>query len=101
VVTSDNRKLGKIKENIGLDVIPRHLGYLERIMQKSSTGWIANTEGPSIADFMLAPRLVDLHKFVEDELMFDVLYAYPGLREMREKLFKLPSVTWYINKQFS
>jgi hypothetical protein len=94
VVTSDNRKLGKIKENIGLDVIPRHLGYLERIMQKSSTGWIANTEGPSIADFML-------HKFVEDELMFDVLYAYPGLREMREKLFKLPSVTWYINKQFS
>jgi len=42
---------------LNTDTLPRHLQNLEKLMQNSTTGWICNTDGPSIADFVLVPRL--------------------------------------------
>lgn len=92
VLTDDTKRINKIRENIGLDVIPRHLKLLEAMMAKSTTGWIANTENPTIADFAVVPRLNEIRDFIKDELMFDVLYAFPLLRDMSDRLMNLPPI---------
>lgn len=38
--------------NIGKDVTPRHLTYVEKLLQESTTGWLVNTTQPSPADFI-------------------------------------------------
>ena len=39
------------------EVYPQHLARLEKIIASSKTGWFANTDSPTIADFTLYPTL--------------------------------------------
>lgn len=41
-------------------VLPRHLGNLCKVLEESTTGWLAGTPKPTIADFFLVPPLNQL-----------------------------------------
>lgn len=77
------------------DVLPRQLGMLEAILEKSKTGWIAGTEGPSIADFVLQPRLKWLDDGVALEQVSGLMKRYPRLTAMMEALLSLPAIQKY------
>jgi hypothetical protein len=46
----------KVAAALCADVLPRHLGFFEHMLQSSPTPWLAGTAQPSIADLSLAPR---------------------------------------------
>jgi hypothetical protein len=67
-------------------------------MSRSNTGWIANTEGPSIADFILVPRLRWLQSGDNEGISTEILEPFPLLRGLITKLLALPAVVAYYNK---
>jgi hypothetical protein len=67
-------------------------------MSRSNTGWIANTEGPSIADFILVPRLIWLQSGDNEGISTEILEPFPLLRGLITKLLALPAVVAYYNK---
>lgn len=68
------------------DIIPRHLEKLDFILQQSSTGWLANTEEPSIADFIWVPffnSISNLEKpFTGDS---SLLCEFPRLQDLQKR----------------
>lgn len=52
------------RDNWSNVVLPTHLGFFENYLKKSTSGWIAGTENPSIADFAIAPRMLWLAECV-------------------------------------
>ena len=51
-IVLDDEAKRKCCDMIGNEVTPRHLAMVEKILAESTTGWIANTEKPSQADFV-------------------------------------------------
>jgi prostaglandin-H2 D-isomerase / glutathione transferase len=93
-LTAEN--IQTIRKELNDDILPRHFAYFENFLQKSSTGWLANTEEPSIADFMLVPRLMNivtpgLHAGLSPTL----LDPFPGLKELIRRLMDLPAIQEY------
>lgn len=84
----------KVRKELNEVVIPKHLANFERLMSNSTTGWIANTKTPSIADFILVPRLVWLREHKEG-ISEDILAGYPGLCGMMDNLLNLEEVKAY------
>jgi glutathione S-transferase len=80
------------------EVLPRHLACLETILSRSQTGWIANTEGPSVADFILVPRLRWLESGDNAGISTEILEPFPLLRALMLKLLALPGVVAFYNK---
>ena len=56
VLTPDVEK--NVKATINRDIIPRHLGYMERLLKSGGTGYLAGTKEPTIADFFWYPTFV-------------------------------------------
>lgn len=83
-----------IRKDLNDDVIPRHLARLEQLMEASSTPWIADTAEPSIADFVLFPRLMWLEQF-GDGISADILKPYPKLCKMLQDIANLPEIMTY------
>ena len=78
-----------------MQVLPRHLQFMESLIEKSSTGWIADTEGPSIADFILVPRFQWLESGVNDGISKDILAPFPRIKALIQKLLELPKIKAY------
>jgi len=55
VLTPEN--ISVIRKELNDKVLPAQLANLEKLLQKSQTGYAAGTDEPSIADFVLVPRL--------------------------------------------
>lgn len=75
-------------------VIPGHLGLLVKQLEDSTTGWIAGTEGPSIAEFTWMPAL----KWFSEEAaarggnsVIDV-DKFPKIKEWMEKFDNLSEI---------
>lgn len=88
----DDAKKEEIEGHLKRDIIPRHFSFLETLATNSPTGWIAGTEGPSVADFAM---IYLLHRFPHDEWLQLDLNAYPKLRTLLDNLLALPSVAAY------
>jgi len=88
----------KVTQELNSSVVPRHLGALDRIMAGSSTGWIAGTAQPSIADFFWVPSLQALQRgWSGDE---NALAAFPRLEALVTQFMELESVqAWYAEKE--
>lgn len=84
-----------IRASLNDEIIPRHLECLESLMMKSKTGWIANTKTPSIADFVLVPRLQWLISGVNEGISKNILHPFPMLRALIDKLMGLPRIVHY------
>ena len=87
-----------VRKELNDVVLPKHLAFLEKLLEASSTGWLADTERPSIADFVFVPRLQWLVSGANDGISRDLLEGYPKVREMMRKLFALPEVKAYYEK---
>ncbi len=77
-------------------VLPKHLGFLESMLEKSSSGWLAGGDKPSIADFCFVPRLKwliepGLHDGIDPQL----LTSFPLIQKLIEKFENLPEVVEY------
>jgi glutathione S-transferase len=89
-----------IRKELNDNVIPRHLQALENIAEKSLTGWITGTNEPSIADFILVPRLEWLTSGANTGISTEILNAFPHLLSLIQKLKNLPAIKSYsLNKQ--
>jgi glutathione S-transferase len=95
---SDSEELlGEVRKSLNNEVLPRHLGNLEKLAENSTTGWIANTANPSIADFVLVPRLQWLAGFGEG-ISEDILKPFTKLTGIMDRLMALPEVVAYYEK---
>lgn len=89
----------QVRTALQAEVLPRHLALLEQQLQQSTTGWLANTVHPSIADFVLAVRL----KWLDDGDGVDgirgIFHASPRLAQHQKAFYDLPAIKAYYEKQ--
>jgi glutathione S-transferase len=78
------------------EVIPRHLAGFEKLLSESPSGWIAGGAEPSIADFILVPRLQWLVEPGTNEgISPTLLEGYPKITAMMAKFMALPAIAKY------
>lgn len=88
--------LAAVRKNLNDEILPRHLEYFENFLRQSHTGWLAGTEEPSVADFMLVPRLQWLASpGVHDGISSEILDAFPLLKGLIERFLDLPKIKAY------
>ena len=77
-------------------VIPENLFKLENVLRNSSTGWLADTTNPTIADFFWVPTLQSLTR-KENPWTGDCecLNAFPHIQQLVRKFEALSSVQNY------
>ena len=81
---------------LNTNTLPRHLQFLERLMAASTTGWIANTPQPSIADFVLVPRLQWLVSGQHEGIDRDLISKHaPLVAGMITRFNELPQIVAY------
>lgn len=84
--------LRETQQALNDEILPRHLSFFEKLLGSSSSGWLAGTEQPSIADFCLAPRIESLQGLSNDGISPDILTAYPRILAFLAKFKALPAV---------
>lgn len=95
----DDATVAAVREALNSEVLPRHLGFFEKLLEQSSSGWIAGTPGPSIADFQIVPRLQWLASGANDGISTDILKPFPRVLALIDKLMTLPAIVeYYKNK---
>jgi glutathione S-transferase len=94
-ILEDPTLLATVRKSLNDEVLPRHLSSFESIMSQSSSGWMAGGDGPSIADFILVPRLLWLASPGKEGISADVLKPYPKLLSLIDKMLSLPAVVKY------
>ena len=92
-LTDEQQKV--VRKSLNDTVLPRHLSFLEKMLQASSSGWLAGTPTPTIADFIFAPRLKWLIAGVLDGISTDLLVPFPGVVAFLERFYALPEITAY------
>lgn len=83
-----------MRKQLNDDVIPKHLAHLEKILTDGGTAWLAGTEAPTVADFVLVPRLQWLVT-ENDGIDPSLLTRYPKLQTLVDALMALPAVVSY------
>jgi len=75
------------------EVIPRHMAFLEKQLKTNGSGWLAGTEGPSIADYFWVPML----RMIEGGYTGDntLLAKFPDLIDLVKRFLALPVVVDY------
>jgi len=76
--------------------VPTFLAFVENALERSSTGWLAGTDGPSIADVCWAPRLRWLESGALDWLPPSILQPYPRARAVVDRVHALPEVAAFL-----
>lgn len=97
-MTDDDKE--KAYQALSDEILPRHLGAIEKMLQASSTGWIAATEEPSPADFVWYTRFADFlpaKKELTDKIKS--LDDYPACKAFVEKFKSLEPIEEYYASQ--
>ena len=78
------------------EVVPRHLGHLERALKQSATGWVAGTPLPSAADFAWGTQMRDLSAGKHSAFLpAEVLAPFPAIAAFVARFLALPEVAAY------
>mmetsp|Transcript_12635 Transcript_12635/g.20449 ORF Transcript_12635/g.20449 Transcript_12635/m.20449 type:complete len:222 (+) Transcript_12635:100-765(+) len=86
----------QVRQKLNDEILPKHLSFLERKLAESTTGWLAGTEKPSIADFVFVPRLQWLVSGANTGIDNHLLAAFPKVTGLLSKMMALPEVVaWY------
>jgi glutathione S-transferase len=88
-----------IRKELNDVTLPRHLSQMNAMMAQSKTNWIANTPEPSIADFMLVPRLQWLISGQHDGISVDILKPFSHLTGLMDRLLNLPAIKNYYDSK--
>jgi glutathione S-transferase len=78
-----------VREALLTSLLPKHLGYFEGLLSNSSSGWLAGTALPTIADFYMAESFLALRSNLEAP---DVLAGWPLILGLIEKVHALPAI---------
>lgn len=97
----DENTVAAVRKSLNDEILPRHLGFFENILKKSKSGWLAGTNEPTIADFILVPRLQSLLAGTTDGISTSILLPYPRVTALISKLMKLPAIEEYYAKKAS
>ena len=93
----DEATLKQVEHAINTEVIPRHLSLLERLLAKSTSGWIASTPKPAACDFAWGSQLQQLRAgqlaFVDPALF--AADKFPLCNALLDKFLALPEVKAY------
>jgi glutathione S-transferase len=78
------------------DVLPRHCGFLEKMLGESATGWLCGTPGPTVADFVWATTLKPVKEGTWPTPAFKaILEGFPRLSALVDKLYALEEIRMY------
>jgi glutathione S-transferase len=88
----DDATIAKVRKALNDEVLPRHLSFFESLLARSSSGWLADTPGPSCADFLLGPRLHWLASGAVDGISTTILDAFPKVKDFVARFYALPAV---------
>jgi glutathione S-transferase len=95
-IALDGDAKAKAYKSISDEILPRHLGNVEKMLKASSTGWIAGTQEPSPADFIWYVRLADyLPEKTELSDRVKSLEDYPACKAFIEKFKSLEAIKEY------
>jgi glutathione S-transferase len=85
-----------IRKDLNDRILPQYFQYFEQFLLNSSTGWLANTTNPTIADFAVVPRLQLFTIPGQYEgISSDILKPFPNCLKMMDRFYELPSVREY------
>lgn len=92
----DEGHIATVRKSLNDDILPTHLQNFENLLEASPNGWIAGGVNPSIADFILVPRLLwlvepDTNHGISETL----LEGYPRIMKLIEQVLALPAVEKY------
>jgi len=87
----------KVEETINSEIVPGHLARLEKVLKKSTSGWLASTSGPSIADFFWVPTLKSIQGGWTGNA--DALKPFPALEKLITKFDEIPAVKAYYSSK--
>ena len=93
-INPEQELLDQVYTQINSEVLPRHLANLDRVLNESKTGWLANTPTPTIADFVFAPRLKWLRSGI-DGIPTTVLDGFECITTFLDKFYNLPEIAAY------
>lgn len=86
-------------EHYNQTVLPGHLKRAERLIESSTTGWMAGTEEPSPADFVWYSSLMNMAAKKEISEKNSSLEDFPKLKAFVEKFESLEAIKQYHNKE--
>ena len=95
---AEGENTAAVRKAIQEEILPRHLGFFDKVIADGGTGWVAGTDGPTIADFVLVPRLQWIKAsgipggIIGGEELFK---PFPNVNALISKLMTLPSVMAY------
>jgi len=95
----DDSQILKVRKSLNDEVLPRHLAFFETLLSNSTSGWLADTQGPSICDFLLAPRLKWLVSGQIDGISTSLLDSFPLVNKFIQKFHALECVAKYLSEQ--
>ena len=75
------------------------LEILEKALQASSTGWVAGTAGPSIADFALAVSIGWVNGGIVDGVEAGYMDKFPGISDYLKRFSEMPEIKSYYEKK--
>lgn len=76
-----------VRKEINRTIIPRHMGFMEKLLKSGATGWLAGTKEPSVADFFWYPTFEALKLgWSDDETILD---DFPEILKFMAKFEKL------------
>mmetsp|Transcript_17690 Transcript_17690/g.21456 ORF Transcript_17690/g.21456 Transcript_17690/m.21456 type:complete len:229 (-) Transcript_17690:166-852(-) len=85
------------KKTLNAEIIPKHLTNLQKCLEVSKSGWLADTSDPSIADFYWVPVLDSIVSgWTGDK---DLLKNFPKLQDLQKKFHELEKVAEYRAKK--
>lgn len=96
-ITLDDEAVSQSEKLIAEEVTPRHLKAVEKLLEDSSTGWLAGTEEPSPADFVwyvrLAVYMPSQPRFFPEKLVS--FEDFPKIKAFVEKFAGLDAINEY------
>ena len=81
-------------------IVSKVMGFYTDLLRKGGTGWLAGTPEPTIADFVLVPRLEWLFSGdVSDRIIESELGKYPAIAALINKFNGDPKIKAYYAKK--
>lgn len=92
----NSAQVASVYRSLNDEVLPRELAHFEALLETSASGWLAGGDGPSIADFILVPRLQWLvEPGIHPEISINLLDRFPRLKDLVAKYMALPALEVY------
>lgn len=88
-----------VRKSLNDEILPKHLFNLERTIDEEVGPWLAGRSEPSIADFIVGPRIKALTSGNIDGVSEHLLDGFPKLTNLVKSLYSLPSVEEFMRSK--